>query len=67
MNHIALPNDAPAKFYLSTTFGLSFTISSVTPTRSSNFYAYLITKIGNLNLKANSHVSCCRMLSDSGL
>ena len=26
-------------------------ISSVAPTRLSTFYAYLITKIGNLNLK----------------
>ena len=39
------------KFYLSTTFGLRFKISSVAPTRSSNFYAYLITKSGNHNLK----------------
>ena len=35
-----LPKDAPVKFYLSTTFGLSFMISSVAPTRSSTFYAY---------------------------
>ena len=41
-----LPKDAPAKFYLSTTFGLSFMISSVAATQSSTFYAYLITKIG---------------------
>ena len=27
-----LPKDAPAKFYLSTTFGLSYIISSVAPT-----------------------------------
>ena len=46
-----LSKDAPSKFYLSTTFGLSFMISSVAPTRSSTFYAYLITKIGNRNLK----------------
>ena len=46
----SLPKDAPAKFYLSKTFGLSFMVSSVTPTRSSTFYAYLITKIGNRNL-----------------
>ena len=32
-----LPKDAPAKFYLSTTFGLSFVISSVVPTRSLTF------------------------------
>ena len=48
-----LPKDAPAKFYLSTTFGLSFMISSVAPTRSSTFYTYLITKIGNRNLKVD--------------
>ena len=48
----ALPNDAsPAKFYLSTTFGLSFITNSVAPTRSSTFYTYLIIKIGNRNLK----------------
>ena len=46
-----LPYYAPGKFYLSTTFGLSFMMSSVAPTRSSPFYAYLITKIGNRNLK----------------
>ena len=45
-----LPKDAPAKFYLSTTFGLRLMISSVAPTRLSTFYAYLITKIGNRNL-----------------
>ena len=48
-----LPKDAPAKFYLSTIFGLSFMISSVAPTRSTS-YAYLITKIGNRNLKEAS-------------
>ena len=32
-----LPKDAP---YLSTTFGLSFMISSVAPTQLSSFYAY---------------------------
>ena len=47
-----LPEEALAKFYLSMTFGLSFMISSVTPTRSSSSYAYLITKIGNRNLKS---------------
>ena len=45
-----LPNDTPAKFCFSTAFGLSFMIRSVAPTRSSTFYAYLITKIGNRNL-----------------
>ena len=46
-----LPKDAPAKFKLSTTFDLSFMISSVAPTRLSTFYAYLITKMGNGKLK----------------
>ena len=46
----ALPKDTLAKFYLSITFGLSFMISSVVPTRSSTSYAYLITKIENRNL-----------------
>ena len=32
-----LPKDPPAKFYPSATFGLSFMISSVAPTRSSTF------------------------------
>ena len=31
---------------------ISFMISSVAPTRSSTFYAYLITKIGYRNLKS---------------
>ena len=44
------PKDAPAKFYLSTTFGLRFMISSVAPTQSVTFNPYLITKIGNCNL-----------------
>ena len=39
------------KFDLSTTFGLSFMIRSVAPIQSSTFYAHLITKIGNRNLK----------------
>ena len=46
----SLPEEALAKFYLSTTFGSSFMISSVAPTRSSTSYAYLITKIANRNL-----------------
>ena len=45
-----LPKDATAKFHFSTSFRLSFMISSVAPTRLSTSYAYLITKIGNLNL-----------------
>ena len=51
-----LPTEAPAKFYLSTTVGLSSMISSVAPTGSSTFYAYLITKIGNRNLNNSSVV-----------
>ena len=47
----ALPEEALAKFYLSATFDLSFMRSSVAPTRSSIFYAYLVTKIRNRNLK----------------
>ena len=46
-----LPKDSPAKFYLSTAFGLSFMIRFVTPIRLSTFYSYLITKIVNRNLK----------------
>ena len=52
-----LPKEALAKFYLSTTFGLSFMISSVAPTRSSISYAYLITKIGNRYLNKNRQVT----------
>ena len=36
-----LPKEALAKFYLSMTFGLSFMISSVAPTRWLTSYAYL--------------------------
>ena len=46
-----LAKEALAKFYISTTFGLRFMIRFVAPTRSSTFYAYLVTKIGNRNLK----------------
>ena len=49
-----LPNGSPAKFYLSTAFGLSSMISSVRPTRSPTVYAYFITKIGNCNLKVKA-------------
>ena len=45
-----LPKKAPAKFHPSTVSGLNFMISSVAPTRSSTFCAYLITKIGNRNV-----------------
>ena len=38
------------KFYLSMTFGLSFIISFVAPTRSSTSYAYLVTKTGTVTL-----------------
>ena len=51
-----LSKDSPAKFYLSTTFGLSFMISSVARTRSSTFYACLITKIGNRNLNTFQYI-----------
>ena len=46
-----LRKDAHAKFYFSTTFGLSFMISSVAPIPSLTFYTFLITKIGNRYLK----------------
>ena len=51
-----LPKETVAKFYLSTTFSLSFMTSSVAPAQSSTFYAYLITQIGNhnLNMKAQT-------------
>ena len=49
-----LPTNAPEKFYVSMTFGLSFMVSSVAPTRSSIFYEYFIIKIGNRNLKVSS-------------
>ena len=42
--------DVHAKLYLSTTSGLRVTISSVAISRSSIFYAYFITRIGNPNL-----------------
>ena len=47
-----LSKDAPAKFHLSATFGLSFMISSVASTCSPTFYKYLITKIRIHNLKS---------------
>ena len=49
-----LSKDAPAKFHLSATFGLSFMISSVASTCSSTFYIYLhvITKLRIHNLKS---------------
>ena len=46
-----LSKDTHAKFHLSATFVLSFMISSVTPIWSSTFYAYLINKIRDLDLK----------------
>ena len=47
-----LSKDAPAKFHLSVTFGLSFMISSVASTCSPTFYKYLITKIRIHSLKS---------------
>ena len=47
-----LSKDAPAKFHLSATFGLSFMISSVASTCSPTFYLYLITKLRIHNLKS---------------
>ena len=47
-----LSKDAPAKFYPSATFGLSFMISSVASTCSPTFYIYLITKLRIHNLKS---------------
>ena len=47
-----LSKDAPAKFHLSATFGLSFMISSVASTCSPTFYIYLITKLRIHNLKS---------------
>ena len=46
-----LLKDAPAKFYLSTSFGLSFMTSFVALTRSLTSYAHSVTKIGNRDLK----------------
>ena len=53
-----LPKEALAKFYLSTTFALSFMVSSVAPTRSSTSYAYSVTKLGNRNLKQFLCIEC---------
>ena len=53
-----LPKEALAKVYLTTTVGLTFMISSVALIRSSTFYAYLITKIGNRNLKYLRSTAC---------
>ena len=50
--------DAPVKFYLSVTFGLSCMISPVAPTRLSTFYAYLIIKIKNRNLNPITYRAC---------
>ena len=47
-----LSKDAPAKFHLSATFGLSLMISSVASTCSPTFYIYLITKLRIHNLKS---------------
>ena len=58
-----LSKEALAKFYLSTTFGLSF-INSVAPTRSSTFYAYLITKSETVTLKPDFHSHISLVASD---
>ena len=58
-----LPKEALAKFYLSATFGLSFMISSVAPTQSST--SYLITKVGNRNLKFESSNNPKNLTHDS--
>ena len=47
-----LSKDAPAKFHLSATFGLSFMISSVASSCLPTFYIYLITKLRIHNLKS---------------
>ena len=59
-----LPKEALANFYLSKTFGLSFIISSVAPTRSSTCYAYLVTKIGNRNLKSSKKLNAILHFAD---
>ena len=62
------PKGAPAKFYFSMPFGLSFMISS--RTRSATFYAFLITKIGNCNLKSKYSQKikqCCQCLKQTGI
>ena len=46
----ALPKEALAKLYLSTTFSSSFMMNSVALTRPSTSYTYLITKMENRNL-----------------
>ena len=50
-----LLKEALAKFYLSTTFGLSFMIRSIAPTRQSTFHPYFI-KIGNRDLNCQQIV-----------
>ena len=44
-------------------FRFKFCTSSVAPTRSSTFYAYLITKIGNRNLKPWSTLGFAKLLT----
>ena len=45
-----IPQEALARFCLSTNFSLSVFISYVAPTRLSTSYAYSVTKIRNRNL-----------------
>ena len=47
-----LSKNAPANFYVSATFGLSFMIRSVASTCLPTFYKYLISKIRIHNLKS---------------
>ena len=61
-----VPKDAPATFYLSACFGFIFMIPFVAPTRSLTFYAYLIIKIGNRNLKKAETNDYIRTLSTWG-
>ena len=53
-----LPKEALAKVYLYMTFGLSFMISSVAPSRLSAFYACIINKIENRNLDPACNYPC---------
>ena len=63
-----LSKHAPAKFYFSTTFGLSFMISSVALTLSdSTLYAYLITKIRNRNFKGFYSLQCPVLHNDESI
>ena len=54
-----LPTEAPEKFYLSSTFGLSFTVRSVDPARS---YAYLIL-FNNVPFPHRFFLCCAKTVS----